>query len=215
MRNRYVFSIIVLVVAAVLFLTNFAARAADPAPGSADDPLLTRSYLESYLQNYYSNNYASLEKQVQDLTLRVTELEREVAALRDQIGQQPAPRQLTVILSVNNTTAYVNGQPRNLLQPPLMENGRVFLPFRFIGEVLGAEVGYHKDTQQVEFRLGSTHLVLTIDRRSALVNGRQEELDAAPRLVNGSTLVPVRVVSEYLGAQVDWDPDSRQVTISK
>lgn len=208
-----------LIASTILIISFFGpaatAVAADPLPGSQEDPLVTRSYLEHYLQDYYSKNYASLQREVQELTERVAQLEQELAALREQ-GQPGLPSgQLNITLVVNETTAYVNGQPRELVQPPVMENDRVLLPFRFIGEALGARVTYLKETRQVEFRTGTTHLVLTLDSRTALVNGQEKQLDVAPRLVHGSTLVPVRVVSEYLGAQVDWNPQTRQVIIRR
>lgn len=39
--------------------------------------------------------------------------------------------------------------------------------------------------------------------------------DAQPYIKNDRTLVPVRFVSEQLGAQVSWDEKSKQVTIEK
>lgn len=39
--------------------------------------------------------------------------------------------------------------------------------------------------------------------------------DAQPGIVQNRTLVPVRFVSEALGAKVDWDGDNRIVTISQ
>ena len=39
------------------------------------------------------------------------------------------------------------------------------------------------------------------------------ELDVAPFITNGRTLVPVRAISEALGATVGWNNDTRTVTI--
>lgn len=57
---------------------------------------------------------------------------------------------------------------------------------------------------------------LTIGTKKATVNGVAYTLDAEP-FINaeaGRTLVPVRFVSEALGAQVDWNPENNQVVIT-
>lgn len=45
---------------------------------------------------------------------------------------------------------------------------------------------------------------LTIDSASARLNGMNAELDAAPYIENGRTLVPLRFISEALGAKVEY-----------
>jgi hypothetical protein len=57
---------------------------------------------------------------------------------------------------------------------------------------------------------------LTIGTKKASVNGVAYTLDAEP-FINaeaGRTLVPVRFVSEALGAEVGWNPENNQVTIT-
>lgn len=49
-------------------------------------------------------------------------------------------------------------------------------------------------------------IVLTIGSTTALVDGREVELDAAPRIENGRTLVPIRFIAEHLARRVDWEP---------
>lgn len=47
------------------------------------------------------------------------------------------------------------------------------------------------------------------------INGSYVSADVSPYLSNDRTMVPIRVVSEALGADVDWNQDSRTVTIQK
>lgn len=49
-------------------------------------------------------------------------------------------------------------------------------------------------------------IVLTIGSTTAIVDGREVELDVPPQIVNGRTLVPLRFVAEALGCRVDWEP---------
>ncbi len=61
----------------------------------------------------------------------------------------------------------------------------------------------------------SIRIDLFLDESTAQVNGENYTMDAAPYLNEsaGRTFVPLRFVSEALGAQVDWCSESRQVFI--
>ncbi len=115
-------------------------------------------------------------------------------------------------------TVTVNNQPVAFAErrAPVMFGGRVFVPLRGVIEKLGGEVkwepatrvitGAHAGTEkQFRLRVGST---------DALVNGKNMTLDAPPRVVNGTTYVPLRFVSETMGARVTWDNDRRTVVIT-
>jgi hypothetical protein len=56
---------------------------------------------------------------------------------------------------------------------------------------------------------------LKIGQKKALVNGKTVELDVAPKIENGRTLVPIRFISEALGCDVDWDSLTRTVYIRR
>lgn len=47
------------------------------------------------------------------------------------------------------------------------------------------------------------------------INGSYVTTDVAPLIENGRTLVPIRVISENLGLEVDWDNDLKQITVSQ
>ena len=54
---------------------------------------------------------------------------------------------------------------------------------------------------------------LWIGEKTYTVNGISKESDVAPVIRNSRTLVPIRVISEGLGAVVNWDGAERKVTI--
>lgn len=58
-------------------------------------------------------------------------------------------------------------------------------------------------------------IILTIGQNYAWVDGRAVDLDAAPLLRDGRTMLPARFVIEALGGSVDWDADAQKVTIMK
>ncbi|WP_191398541.1 N-acetylmuramoyl-L-alanine amidase [Flavonifractor sp. An306] len=98
-----------------------------------------------------------------------------------------------------------------LVQYPEGKNGRTLVPVRLIAEALGATVTWVPDTRQAILTQGEDVIVLTLGSASALVNGQSVELpDGVPAGVvkwdgKESTMVPLRFVSEQLGAEVAWD----------
>lgn len=48
-----------------------------------------------------------------------------------------------------------------------------------------------------------------------VIDSRTIDSDTAPFIVDGTTLVPLRVISENMGASVDWNGETRKVTVKK
>ena len=107
----------------------------------------------------------------------------------------------------------INGSPLQLDVAPQIVNGRTLAPLRAIFEALGATVQWNPADQSITAAKGNTTIKLQIGSTTALNNGAQITLDAAPTIVNGRTLAPVRFVGEALGAQVSWDAANYQVNI--
>jgi hypothetical protein len=108
----------------------------------------------------------------------------------------------------------VDGQLMGFDQPPVVAGGRVLVPLRGVFEHLGATVLWNPATNVVTAQRADTQVQLAIGSRQAIVNGRVVLLDVPATIVGGRTLVPLRFVSEAMGAQVDWDNTTRLVTIT-
>jgi len=109
-------------------------------------------------------------------------------------------------------TVSVNGAPVSFDQPPIERAGRVFVPLRGVFEHLGATVTY--DNGRIVAIGNGRSVDLTIGSTTAVVNGTQEQLDVAPFLIGARTLVPLRFVSQALGAYVDWNQSTYSVAIT-
>lgn len=88
---------------------------------------------------------------------------------------------------------------------PHMSQSRVFVPLRGVFEQMGATVAWNANTQMVTARRGNTDVQLKIGSRTAHVDGVAVALDVAPHMMDGRTMVPLRFISETLGADVRWD----------
>ena len=91
--------------------------------------------------------------------------------------------------------------------------GSTLVPMRGIFEALGATVHFDKATQTVYGQKGATAIILPLGALTATVNGQPQSLPQAAQLINGTTLVPLRFISQSLGASVRWNPVDSTVTI--
>ncbi|NRF90900.1 hypothetical protein HQN89_07680 [Paenibacillus frigoriresistens] len=56
----------------------------------------------------------------------------------------------TITSRINNTTAYIDGEPIQIDGPSLLLAGRTYVPLRFISESLGLQVDWHAPTQIIQ-----------------------------------------------------------------
>lgn len=97
---------------------------------------------------------------------------------------------------------------------PHMMQSRVFVPLRGVFEQMGADVMWNGQSQLVTARKGSTDVQLKIGSRTAWIDGVARTMDVAPHMMNGRTMVPLRFISESLGADVRWDSVADAVYIT-
>ena len=107
----------------------------------------------------------------------------------------------------------VNGKYYTFDQMPVMKSDRVLVPLRGISELLGAEVSWSEETKTVGISKDALDVSLTLDKSEASINGKNVTLDVPATSVNYRTMVPVRFVSESLGAFVSWNDDQKTVDI--
>ncbi len=134
----------------------------------------------------------------------------------NRIGAALAAGALTTTLVSGTALAQdvnvtLNGAPISLSPPPITRAGRVFVPLRGVFERLGASVVYDNGTINAQ---GHGHSVsLHIGSNDATVDGQQQQVDVAPFIVGDSTYVPLRFVSQALGAHVGYDASSKVVSL--
>ena len=125
---------------------------------------------------------------------------------------------LEIKLIIGQLNAIVNGEGRTLDTEPFLkpEINRTMVPMRFIGEALGVEVIWMDERRQVVIKDPYNIIILTIDSDKVLVNNGEKDLDCPVEILPpGRTFVPLRFVSENLGAKVLYNTDKREVTIAR
>ncbi|WP_169082284.1 DUF5050 domain-containing protein [Paenibacillus sp. PL91] len=109
-----------------------------------------------------------------------------------------------------STIVIVNDHVMNFDVKPIIDQGMVFVPIRSIVDELGGKITFWKNN---EISLSKGAITVTLSIGSTIVKKNQEHfsLKAAPKLIKGRTLVPLRFLSEALGASVNYE--SHRVSI--
>ena len=115
----------------------------------------------------------------------------------------------------NKIKVSVNGNQVQFDVEPTIKNDTTLVGYRAIMEALGAEVTWDEEARTVTAVKGDVKIVLTIDSNEADVNGTKYTLLTAPEIINNSTMVPVRFISENLGMKVNWNETERLVTVDE
>jgi hypothetical protein len=110
---------------------------------------------------------------------------------------------------------YLNGEEQHFAQPPLMVAGTTLVPLRDVFEALDAEIEWESSTKTVYATKGEQYIELQINTHIAYVNGKPVQLAQPGQILDGKTMVPLRFVSEALGAEVDWDGLNQTITIEE
>ncbi|SKC68696.1 copper amine oxidase N-terminal domain-containing protein [Maledivibacter halophilus] len=98
-------------------------------------------------------------------------------------------------------------------KPFINKQNRTVVPVRFIAEALGAKVDWDGETRTVIIDQNEKHIELKVGAMEATVNSETIKFDTKAEIYFDRTFVPLRFVSEALGAVVGWNGDTRTVTI--
>lgn len=109
----------------------------------------------------------------------------------------------------------VNGNPINFNSKPTIKNNTTLVGYRAIMEALGVEVTWDAETKTVTAIKDNITIIMTIGSDTAYVNGDENKLLTPPEIINNSTMIPIRFLSEQLGMTVNWDENERSVSINE
>jgi hypothetical protein len=121
---------------------------------------------------------------------------------------------------------FINGNEVPSDTSPIIMNNRTLVPIRVISEKLGMDVKWDGVNRYVIITSKVDSLVnqpsgssgnlspqgSTVSTIRIFIDGIEVPSDTSPVIINQRTLVPIRVISERLGMNVDWQGDKVIVT---
>lgn len=125
-----------------------------------------------------------------------------------------------VVVTIGSTTMQVDGKNKTIIAPPIIDNGRTYVPLRAISEAFGATVDWQQATNLITIDRGDTHIVMTPYKLAYTLNGQEKMMDVAPYISTAyaSTMVPVRFIADAFGfdsiPEYNADNTTRAVTFT-
>lgn len=148
----------------------------------------------------------SIEIVATDMAGNVNKVTREVYIYQKKL----------VEVQIGNKVVYVDGVPQEALAvAPYIKEGRTMLPIRIIVESLGATVDYVAKTKEIVIRLGNQVVSMKIGSKEAWIGSTKTKLDAAPEALQGVTFVPLRLITDAFGLEVEWISSTRTARMTK
>lgn len=120
-----------------------------------------------------------------------------------------------VELKVGEPFVYFNGEVFELqVEPRIIEN-IAMVPVRFIVEALGAEVSWNEEERLITIKHEKQVITLQPEHEEAYIDGSMIILTGKPLIENGTTLLPLRFLAENMNYQVDFDGETKEISIYK
>lgn len=156
-----------------------------------------------------------LKDAIAELEDAIDELEDAIAANDEDSDNFKALAKMKQLKGKKYET-YINGKKVNYEDAePMLENNRTLVPFRKLAEILGAEVSWNQEKQEVTVTKDGKSVVLALNKTIATVDGKTVILDAPAKLSNNRTLVPLRFLAEAFDTTVDFYPEGALISIKK
>ncbi len=134
-------------------------------------------------------------------------------------GTEQKTESISISMQIDNPIMTVNGTETEIDEgrgtTPVIVNERTLVPIRAIIEAMGGTVSWKQETQTATLNYGCDEVRLIIDSTTAYLNDEPNTLDVAPTIINERTMLPIRFIAESFGFDVDWDNNTRTVTIKK
>lgn len=112
-----------------------------------------------------------------------------------------------------STTAYVGDRAYALEAAPFIDEGRTYVPLRFVSEQLNASVNWNPDTQEVQIAQNGTVVRWSVGNKQVIVDDTLAINDAPLLMKNGKAFVPVRFISEQFNTTVAYIGSSKTILI--
>lgn len=123
----------------------------------------------------------------------------------------------TAVYAAEIIPVYLNGEQivfdSNDAQPQIFSQ-RTYVPIRKTAESLGLTIDWNSKTETLTFTREGVTIAHTMRSDIVYVNGNPVRFDTKSINKNNRTLMPVRMLAESIGAEVEWDDTKRCVNIT-
>lgn len=137
-----------------------------------------------------------------------------------EVEEPEMPQEITdgreMILQLDSTLAWINGEEYTLTARPVVREARTYLPLRFMADMLlEANVDWDPQAKKVTIVKNGKKVEITIGKQEAHINGDQIQIENTPIIINSMTYLPLRTTAELFDIQTAYDETTRSITLIK
>ncbi|HET9392371.1 MAG TPA: copper amine oxidase N-terminal domain-containing protein [Candidatus Rubrimentiphilum sp.] len=125
----------------------------------------------------------------------------------------PPSGQIPILYNDHHVYAKPDKLKQGRVLAALVRGGTILIPLRSMFEQMGATVAYDPASKTVDVTKPGSDVKVTVGKPEVVINGETRPLDVPPEIYLGQVVVPVRVISEGMGAYVQWVPEKRLVVV--
>jgi hypothetical protein len=125
----------------------------------------------------------------------------------------PPSGEIPILFNDHHVYAKPDELKRNRVLAALVRGKTILVPLRSMFEQMGATVSYDPATKTADVSKPGADVKVTVGKPEVIINGESRPLDVPPEIYKGVIVVPVRVISEGMGAYVQWVPSRKIVVV--
>ena len=127
----------------------------------------------------------------------------------------PGEQAITAVFTLGSTSFTLNGVEQAMDVAPYAKDGRTYLPMRYVAQALGIKSsGILWKNGTATFISADRVVSVTIGSQIMNINGAPVTIDAAPEIVSGRTMLPIRWIAAAFGVDVNWNAETQEVTVN-
>lgn len=163
-----------------------------------------------------------IDDRIDQLEAERKQVDEQVRAIRmqymDVLRKYSADSDKGLVFQISNPMMMSGGmgsmiEQGNMYAVPTVQNGNTMVPIRALVEGLGGTVTWNQAALSTDCTLDGTTVTLSVGSDTALVNGTAVTISTPVTVENGKTMVPLRFVSEQLGALVEWKGEEQIILV--
>ncbi|MGA8840781.1 MAG: copper amine oxidase N-terminal domain-containing protein, partial [Candidatus Aquilonibacter sp.] len=125
----------------------------------------------------------------------------------------PPAQEIPILFNDHHVYATPDTLKQGRVLAALVRGDTILVPLRSMFEQTGATVTYDAGSKTVHVTKPGADVQVTVGVPEVTINGEKRPLDVPPEIYQGVVVVPVRVISEGMGAYVQWVPDRQLVVV--
>ncbi|WP_454191204.1 stalk domain-containing protein [Paenibacillus sp. Marseille-Q7038] len=126
-----------------------------------------------------------------------------------ELGEPSEPKPVNAPINV-----VMKGETLSLVIPPIIINNVSYVPLRGVFEPLGATIEWYQGNFTGVVKKDDITIEINTSSEGMKLNGETLTGELKPISVNYVTMVPLRFLSETLGAEVKWQSDKNTIYIN-